>query len=57
MLSVKTYYVVVFFFFFLYATKEASHPALDSMQELIQRGSVSAGKVLVRVLCKFLEVN
>lgn len=53
MLSVKTYYV----FFFLYATKEASHPALDSMQELIQRGSVSAGKVLVQVLCKFLEVN
>lgn len=35
------------FFFSLYVTKEASHPALDSMQDLIQWGSVSAGKVLV----------
>lgn len=49
MLSVKTYYVF-FVVVFLYATKEASHPALDLVQELIQWGSVSVGKVSVDTL-------
>lgn len=58
MLSVKTYYVFfVVVVVFLYATKEASHPALDLVQELIQLGSVSAGEVLVWMLCRFLEMN
>lgn len=44
MLSVEN---LLCLFLFLYATKEASHPALVSMQELTQRGSVSVGKVIV----------